>query len=191
MLRFAAGVAAVFFSVTAMAEDISYNYVVGGYQRIDLDNGFGLDIDGDRFAIGGSFEVGESWFLFAGYGLSDFDFGVELDEISAGVGFHTAISPSTDFVAEVGFASADISAAGVSVDDNGYAASVGVRSMLSNEVELAAAVTYADIGDFGSDTSVGGSAWYNLSEQFALGLTANAGDDVTSYGLGARLYFGN
>ena len=191
MLRLAVATVAVLFSVTATAQDLSYNHIVGGYQRVDLDDDFGLDVDGDRFTIGGSFAVGESWYLFANYALSDFDFGVELDEISAGIGFHAPLTPSTDVIAEIGFASADISSPIASVDDNGYAVSVGVRSMVSSNVELAGAVTYADIGDFDSETTVNGAAWYNLSEQFGLGLTITAGDDVTSYGLGARVYFGN
>ena len=52
-------------------------------------------------------------------------------------------------------------------------------------------IQYVDLSDSGDDTSLRGEAWYSFTENFALGLNAGAGDDVVSYGIGARFYFGN
>ena len=177
-------------STTAMADDLNYNFLSLGYERIELDNDFGFDVDGDGWTIGGSFEVGESWFLFAGYGMGDFDFGVDLDQWAAGGGYHLPMADNVDFVATLSYQRADISAGVLSVDDDGFGASVGLRAMVSERVELNGSVDYVDFGDAGDETSLSGSAWLNLTEQFALGLGVSFSDDATAYGLGGRLYFG-
>ena len=38
---------------------------------------------------------------------------------------------------------------------------------------------------------IGGGIFFNLTEDFALGLGASTDDDVTSFGVNARYYFGN
>ena len=177
-------------STTAFADDLNYNFLTLGYDRVDLDDDLGFDVDGDSWNIGGSFEVGESWFLFAGYGMGDFDFGIDLDQWSAGGGYHLPMADNVDFVATLSYQRADISAGSLSLDDDGFGASVGIRAMVSERVELNGTVSYVDFGDFGDDTSLGGSAWLNLTEQFALGLGVSFSDDATAYGLGGRLYFG-
>ena len=177
-------------SSTAFADDLNYNFLTLGYDRVDLDDDLGFDVDGDSWNIGGSFEVGESWFLFAGYGMGDFDFGIDLDQWSAGGGYHLPMADNVDFVATLSYQRADISAGSLSLDDDGFGASVGIRAMVSERVELNGAVNYVDFGDFGDNTSLSGSAWLNLTEQFALGLGVSFGDDATAYGLGGRLYFG-
>ena len=177
-------------STAAMADDLNYNFLSLGYERIELDDDFGFDVDGDGWTIGGSFEVGESWFLFAGYGMADFDFGIDLDQWAAGGGYHLPMADNVDFVATLSYQRADVSAGSLSVDDDGFGASVGIRAMVSERVELNGSINYVDFGDFGDETSFGGSAWLNLTEQFALGLGVSFSDDATEYGLGGRLYFG-
>ena len=39
-------------STTAMADDLNYNFLSLGYERIELDDDFGFDIDGDGWTIG-------------------------------------------------------------------------------------------------------------------------------------------
>lgn len=173
----------------ALADGPSYNYLDLRYQEIDLDDSF-LDVDGDGYSISGSFEVGETMHVFAGYGTSDFDFGVDLDELVVGGGVHTALTPSVDFVANIAYVRAEASAPGASIDEDGFGASVGLRAMLGDRLELAGNVNYLDLDDAGDDTSIGAEAWYNFTESFALGINADVGDDITSYGVGARLYFG-
>ncbi len=173
----------------AMADGLNYNYLEFGYAEVDVDDSF-VDVDGDGFFAGGSFEVGESTFVFADYRTADLDLGVDLDQIFVGIGLHTPIGENVDFVGSVSYVSVEASAFGLSADDDGYGASVGIRAMISDALELAGSVNYIDLSDSGDDTSIGAEAWYNFSDTFAVGLQADFGDDITQYGIGARLYFG-
>lgn len=188
MLRSIAVISLLVLSVPAMSQDISYNYIEGAYNRVELDDSI-VDVDGDGFGLGGSFEIGDQFHVFGGYDSTSFDFDVDLDELTLGGGFHTALTPTVDFVANLAWVRFDASGPGGSVDDDGFGASIGLRGMASSNIELAGAIQYVDIGD-DDDTSIVGEAWYNITETFSLGLNIGASDDVMRYGIGARLYFG-
>ena len=187
MLRSLGLISLLALAAPAMADDLSYNFLEFGYAQIDVDD---LNVDGDGFAIGGSFEVGDQMFVSAGYGAADLDFGIDLDELFVGLGFHTPVGDNVDFVGTISYVSVEASAGGFSADDDGFGASVGLRAMVSDVVELAGGINYVDLSDSGDDTSFGGSAWYYFTDTFALGLQADFGDDISSYGIGARLFFG-
>ncbi len=190
MLRSISVISLLILAAPAMADGPNYNYIEGSYQRVTLDDGF-IDVDGDGFGIGGSVGIGDNWQLIGGYNTTDFDFGVELDQLVIGGGFHTALTPNTDFVANLAYIRLDASALGQSFDDDGYAARIGVRSMVSENLELAGFVQYADLSDSGNDTSVSAAAWYSFTQNFAVGLNVGTAEDVLTYGIGARVYFGN
>ncbi|MDJ0939423.1 MAG: hypothetical protein QNJ00_06640 [Woeseiaceae bacterium] len=173
---------------SAHAEGPSYNYVEGFYQRINLDSGF-VDVDGDGFAIGGSFEFGTMWQAFASYSMTDFDFNVDLDEFAIGAGFHSGLSATSDFFLNLAYLRADASFGFLSADDDGYGIAIGVRSFVTPELELNASVGYVDFGD-GDDYTFTGQGWYSVTERFAVGLTLGFADDVTRFGIGSRFYFG-
>jgi len=99
MLRKVSGLSLLLFAAPTMAADISYNFIEVGYQEIDIDGGFlgGLDIDGDGYGIAGSFELNENWFVAASYAKAEFDFGVDLDQVALGAGYHVPISDNADF----------------------------------------------------------------------------------------------
>jgi hypothetical protein len=185
------GLTLVFLAVPAMAGDLSYNFVQAGYGWLTLDDDFVGDIDGDGFNINGSVEVGENWYIFAGYSSSDFDFGIDFDELGVGVGFHAPINASADFFATVSYISAEVSLSGFgSADEDGYGVSVGLRGMATDKVELSGAIAYADLGDGADGTSFGGSALYNFTDMFAAGVEVGFDEDVTAYGIIGRVYFG-
>ena len=191
MYRFLAVLLSIFLAAPAMAESPSYNFIQAGYQSIDLDLGAGFDVDGDGYSLGGSFEIGDNVFVFASYGTSEFDFGVDLNQLQAGLGYHLGLTDNTDFFASLAYVDAEVEASGFgSADDSGYGASIGVRSNVSDLIELVGEIAYVDFGDGGDSTAIGGGIWFNLTDSFALGLGAAASDDVTSYGASARLYFG-
>jgi len=176
----------------AMAAEPSYNFVAAGYQSIDIDDvAPGINVDGDGFGIGGSFELNDSFHVFASYGTADFDFGVDLDELQLGVGYRMPMSDKADFIISAAWVQAEVSALGFSVDDDGFGASLGVRGYVNEKFELAGNVSYVDFGDGGDDTSVGGAARYHLMPNLALELGADFADDITTYGIGVRLYFDN
>ena len=80
-----------------------------------------MDGDGDGYGIGGSFELNENWFIGASYSKADFDFGVDLTQLSLGAGYHVPLTDNTDFYGTLAFVRAEVSASGFpSVDDDGY-----------------------------------------------------------------------
>jgi len=187
------GTALVFAMSPAFAGDLSYNFIELGYQKADLDDDLaGFSVDGDGFGIGGSFEVGESWFIGVGYSTIGFDFGIDLDQISVGGGYHAGLSDRTDFFATLSYLSVEVSASGFgSIDEDGYGVAIGVRSMLTDNVELNGSIGYSDLGDGADGTAFNVGALYSFTESFAVGFDIGIEEDFTLYGIGGRFYFGN
>ena len=181
-------------ALPAFAGDISYNYIELGYQKIDIDDpGFGFDVDGDGFGIAGSFEVGESAFVEVSYSQADFDIGIEtidLDEIAAGIGWHTTMSNNSDFYALLQYIRAEASLTGFdSIDEDGIGFEIGVRGMVTDNIELAGSIAYVDLGDAGDGTSFGAQMLYEFTENFAAGVFLDFEEDASSYGAGVRFYW--
>lgn len=194
MLNKILGASLFLLAAPALAGDLSYNFVEVGYQKVDLDEDPlpGVSVDGDGFGIGGAFEVGESWFITAGYSRVEFDFGIDFDQLGIGAGYHVDVSQNADFFATLSFVRVEASASGFeSADEDGFGATIGIRGMVGEKVELSGAIGYVDLGDGGDGTSFGVAGLYNFTNAFALGLNIETDDDFTSYGIGARFYFGN
>lgn len=190
MLRYALIGVLMLSSAAAMADGPSYSYIQAAYEEVDVDFGGGIDADGDGFSIGGSVPVGDSWFIFAGYGSSDLESVIDLTVLTIGAGWHTSIAPNTDFFAALGFADGEVDVSGFgSEDDSGYSIEAGIRSMMSNELELYGSISQIDFDGFGDGTTLNAGLWYTVSGNLALGLGASFEDDITSYGVGVRLYF--
>jgi outer membrane protein assembly factor BamA len=192
MLRKVCGLTLLLLAVPTFAADISYNFIEAEYQEIDIDSGFlgGFDIDGDGYGIGGSFELNENWFIGASYSKADFDFGVDLDQLMLGAGYHVPISDNADFYGMFSFVSAEASIDGFdSIDEDGYAATIGLRGMIGERFELNGSLAYVDFGNGGDSTAFGAGALYNFSDAFAAGFSVGIDDDVTTYGIGFRVYF--
>ncbi|MGB5165260.1 MAG: outer membrane beta-barrel protein [Woeseiaceae bacterium] len=182
--------AVLLLSAPAMAGALSYNYIEGGYQRIELDAG-PFDVSADAFSIDGSFEIGENAFVFAGYNTADFDEGIDLSEFDIGVGYAVPISNNTDFYGKLAWITTELDANGFnSLDDSGIGAAIGVRSLISPAFEVFGEISYVDLDDAGDGTAIGGGAWWNLNEVVSLGLDIQVDDDVTAYGAAVRFYFG-
>lgn len=176
------------FSMPAFAEQPQYSFIDVGYQRVDLDV-LNQSVDGDAYTLGGSLELGESWQAFASYGKAEFDFNVDIDEFAIGGGFHGSLSPTSDFVLNLAYIRSEASNRFISVDDDGFGISLGVRNMITPRVELAGFVNYVDVGN-DDDFGFTGRAWYFLTDQFAVGANLGLADDVTRYGISGRLFFG-
>jgi len=187
MSRFFVATALVAFSLPAFAERPEYSFVDIGYQRIDLDVA-GTSIDGDGYGLGGSLEVGDMWQAFVSYGTAEFDFGIDLDEIAVGGGFHGSLSPTSDFVLNLAYIRADASSVLGSADEDGFGISIGMRNRITPKIELAGFVNYVDVGD--DEYGATGRAWYYLTEQFAVGVNVGIAEDVARYGISGRLFFG-
>ncbi len=190
MLRYLSIGALMLSSATAMAEGPSYSYIQANYQEIDVDLGGGFDVDGDGYGVAGSVAINDSWFVFVDYAASELESIVDLDQTRLGAGFNSAISENTDWFATLAYVDLSLKAPGLgSASDSGFGASVGVRSMMNPNFELYGSLGYSDLGDGGDGTAVAAGLWYTVTGNLALGLGAEVGSDITTYGIGIRLYF--
>lgn len=192
------------FSTGAFAQGPRYSYVEAGWQNTELedDGTFGDDLDGDGLFLGASFAVTDMLHIFASYGDSDldlnvlgFDVNVGYSTLAAGAGMNFDISETVDFVGQLAYVDAevDVSVPGfgsASEDESGYGLGVGVRGMVTEDFELNAWVNYVDLGDDASDTAFSFGGVYSFTPVFALQAVFSFGDDVNSFGVGARLSFG-
>lgn len=168
------------FSVTAEEADLSYTHVGIGYETGDI-----ADVDFSGFGVYGSTALNDSFFLTGSY-LSiesddQFTDGFVTDDIEAtgfslGIGFHTPINATVDFVSTLSYADAEIEFADESEDGNGYVIAAGVRALPSDVLELSAFIDYADIED-GSETGYSLGARYFATPDVSLGLGYGSSDD--------------
>jgi len=173
--------------LAAQAEDkISYNYVDAAYVVVDVD-GFSKDADG--FALRGSVELTEDFFLFASYadlGLNVGGFNLDETDYGVGVGYAWSVNDRMDLYGKVAWVRAEGDGPGFSADEDGYSLGVGIRAFVLDPLELEGAVTYTDLGDFGDSTGFGLAARYYFNASFAIGAEIGLSDDATSYGVGVR-----
>jgi len=180
-------VALLALPLAAQAEDrISYNYVDAAYARVNLD---GVSEDADGFLLRGSFELTDSFFLFAGYADLSLDagpFDVDEKDYSVGAGYAWSFNDKMDLYGKLAWVRAEGDALGFSVDEDGFSVGVGLRAFVLDPLELEGAVTYVDLGDLGDSTSVGVAVRYYFTRNFAVGAEVGVSDDATTYGAGVR-----
>ena len=191
MLRSVLFAALIAFSASASAEGFDYNYLSLSYEQIDIDDGT-FNADGDGFGISGSFEISDSFFLFAGYSMGELESVLDVDQLSAGVGWHTPVGDRLDFVAGLSYERIELSASGLgSADEDGYGAEIGLRYQATDAVELNGGINYVDYGNDGDDTGFGVGALIGVTDNIDVGLHGNWADDTSVYGISGRFYFGN
>jgi hypothetical protein len=183
------GLSLALLALPAFAGDLRYTYVEVGYQDIELDD---FSVDGDGFSIRGSFELTEDWFMIVGYQAADFDFGIDFDHAYLGAGYRVPINDRVDLFGAVAYLTADVSADGFdSIDEDGFGLTVGVRGLVTEQLELAGSIGYSDLGDGVDGTAVSAGALYSFTEVFALGIEIELDEELTAFGIGARFYFGD
>ena len=174
-------------SSPATADDFSYSWLQIGYGTLDFDD---IDLDGDGPSLGVSFEINESFNLFGSYATAELDFGIDTSTTRAGIGYNTTVAEGADLVASVFYtrATIDVPVLG-SDDDSGIGFGVGMRTWLAPGFELNGGVSYVDIGN-GGDTTFSLGALYSFTTSFAGGAGASFSDEVASFSVFARYYFG-
>ena len=182
----------------ATASDLSYNYVEGGYSRI---NGLGTKVDGP--ALNGSIAVGSRFHVFGGYEALDVDAvsvnlgtgetfrsDVDLDSWNVGFGYNHSLNQSTDLVARVGYRDLDFGGPfGGSFDGKAYFTEVGARSQLAPRFEgyIYAGYERLEGGDGDTYGRIGGQ--YNINQSWGLVADAKVGDGAEQYFFGPRFTF--
>jgi hypothetical protein len=187
MLRSTLIILLLAFSTAVSAEGFNYNYISVGYGNTDFD---GLNEDGDGFIFGGSFAYNDSLHAFAGYEDAELNSVVDVTRWNAGVGYNTSLSDTLDMFARLSYESLDFNVPVPRSDDSGYGFSVGARLRAGNQLELNAAVNYVDYNDFGDDTGFEIGVLYDFNNTWALGLLGEWSDDVSTYTIIGRFYFG-
>jgi hypothetical protein len=154
------------------AEGFSYNNIEAAYvhTKLTLDGGEGAaNGKGDGFSISGSVGFGGNFYGFGSLGDTDID-GVKLKPLNLGVGFHTMLSSSMDFVSGVSYERLKISAGGSSASESGYGLSAGVRGRLAESFEWTGGLKYSDVGDYGDGIGFNLGGRYYFTPAFAAGI---------------------
>lgn len=180
-------IAAVLAIPFAAAASPPHSFVEGSYRNLDGD----LDGLGAR----ASFAVAPRLHVLGEFShVSDSPFRAEQGTLA--LGFHHGFTPNTDLVLRGGWTQVrdrtDIDLGDSfelgSLRDDGFAAQAGVRSMLTDAIELNGFVKHEEV--FGGDTRAAVGGVFGFTP--ALGVTGNVefGDDDTLYEVGLRWSFG-
>ena len=175
-------------SASASAEEFDYSYIQLDYANIDFDD---INVDGDGLGLSGSFAINPDWHVFGGYQAAGLDFGIDATTFAAGIGYNTELTPVLDMFARLSYEYIELDAPGAgNFDENGYGFGVGIRFAATPEVELNAGIDYVDYGSGDDDTGFSAGGFYNFSDAFALGLGGSWSDEISTYTLSGRFYFG-
>jgi hypothetical protein len=176
---------------SAAAAELDYNYAELRYIETELDAG-PVDVDGDGFEIGGSLELAQSVHIFGNFQTLDFGSGIDVSAFEIGGGYAMPLNTGTDLVARLSYIDGEIDTPGPGgdADDSGFGFSAGARRMFTPKVEGRAFVNYVDLDESGDEVSFEIAGDYFLNDQIALGASLELGDDVTSWTIGARWFFG-
>lgn len=168
----------------------NWNFLGLSYQSAEVE-----DETLTGLGISGSASLGEHFFLVGGFSTIGTDVqGVDLDQksTSLGLGYRYGASATTDIFAVVSYDRAEFKlssqAASTRIDGNGYGIELGVRSLVTNKLELLASIVQTTFEDE-SETAFSVSALYHINEHFAVGPGYGKSEDVDILSLSAVLFF--
>ncbi len=185
-----------------------WDSVTVSYQSIDV-----IDENLNGFGFSGSHSISDDFFVVGSYvSLStQGDYGYieeinnepyffsapadfEFNTLSAGIGYRTAVSSHSDLFTAVSYVGTKVKAtlrersASDSNKDNGYNVQVGLRSLVTPNIELSSSLVYTDIGE-SSDTGASVAVAYHITELFSLGLSYSKSDDSDGFSGNATFSF--
>lgn len=164
-------------SISAFAASPNWRFAEGGYTNAEIGR---ADFDG--LDIGGTYLLENNIFVTGEYSMLD-ESGGDLDLLSMGLGYRFVINSSTDAYVGANFERADFEG----YDENGYSVNAGVRSMLTDQVEVLGEIGYYDLDD--GDMTVKAGANYYFTPRWAVGLSYEKVDDLDITQLNARYTF--
>ena len=169
-------------SVYAASPD--FNYVEGGYAKIDVDD---TSYDPDGFKVSGSALVGKNVFLNGSYTDTSDEVAnrdIDFNQLSLSLGYRMAASSNTDVYGVVSYEEAELE----SYDQNGYGLTAGIRSRVTPNIELDGGVSYIDLDD-DDDTYLNLGASYYFTPEAAVSISYRTSDDNDIMGIAARYSF--
>jgi predicted porin len=179
-------------SLGASAESPSLNFVEVGYTT--QDNGL---IDGDYtgYEVEANYQLANNFYLAAKHVTATED-DLDLSTTTFGVGYHYIVTKSTVLYAEAGYAAVVFERSNSGkFDESGTQLVIGVKTMLTESLELDVALKYLDAGDvdqtFGEYDKTYGlvGANYYLSNEFSVYADYETEEDSDRYSFGVRYNF--
>lgn len=198
------------------AEGLSYSFAELDYRNFDVDQeGEGIirdDFDnGGGWGIDASWALTDMFFVYGKYSDTESDFTfvdntdavlpgeVDMLRFDLGVGAVLPMSTMTDIVVSGGYADLDFedfTFGGTGTDDfnagdldddasDGYVLDAALRSQLTDQIEGSLGARYTDLGGF-DGFSVIGNVMYEFTPNWGVNLSMDAGDEITTWGLGVR-----
>jgi long-subunit fatty acid transport protein len=200
-LKILALVTAGMFSTTTLAAAPVFDYVEAGYMLSDVD---GFDSDFDGFSVAGSALVNKQIFVTADFsnvafvdniGIADID--VDVRNFNVGVGYRMELMGSTDGYVILGYGHEKVEEIATfdgdtigkfTFSEKSPSASIGIRSMVTNEIEIDGKVKSVFF-DSGSETAVKLGINYYLDNNISLGTSYEIFDNVDTFALSLRYTF--
>ncbi len=171
------------FSLTAVADTPSFNYVNLGYVT---------NIDFNGFGIKGNVELNDSFYINAEYQSIDsllFGFSVKNDFKALGIGYKKDISSDTTFFTEFNGVRVKSGVNGFgSSNEKGYQAVLGVRSNVNSNFEVITAVNYLNVVG-GGNTSLQLGGLYKFNKSAGWYFNVDTDFSGSSYNTGIRFTF--
>ena len=182
-------------SSNAMSQDISFDYVQAKYTFASVDLGASTDeIDGNGIGLSLSLGFAPSFALTLAVLDTTFDSfqGLGVDTAKAttlGVTAHIPTASRSELFANLSALKAEITENdGVEITsdrDYGYAASIGLRHLVSDTFELELGISHAYVFDR-ADNSFKADARLYIRNRLSLGIGYITGDSVDSFSLNLR-----
>jgi hypothetical protein len=177
------------------AESIRWDSASLSYQAVDVVgdklDGFGFtgtNLLDENFFVAGSYSSVS--YNISPYGSYSSEVEIDINAFSLGLGYRYAFSSSTDLFGVFSYQGIDVepSFQGILQDENGYGLQTGVRSLVSENIELGASISYVDIDDE-SETGFDISVMYHFAKQFSAAVGYGKSDDVDTLSLSAVFFF--
>lgn len=167
-------------SFITLADSPEWRYVEGGYTKMDFDDNESFEPDG--FVVSSKYLLNSNIYLNGEY--SNFEEGsFDFDMLTLGAGYRLPINNTTDAYFGANFERID----GDFDDETGYSVNAGLRSMVTEQVELLGEVGYYDVED--GDTTFKVGANYYITPQWAIGASYKLIDELDIMQVTARYSF--
>lgn len=183
-------------ALNAVSQDISFDYVQATYTFTAVDLAASVDeIEGN--GIGLSLSLGFAPNFALTFGVLDTTFQryqeIDIDTVKTttlGLTAHVATSPESELFTNLSALKADIAVTddtALTSDNNlGYDASIGVRHLIADKLELELGLSHVYVFDK-VDNSFKADARLYIRKRITLGIGYIAGDNVDSISLNLRL----